>query len=64
MTNTKLPYSIQPGLDGKLYAVFADNYARDTYTGPYPVGYKAGQPASFGQFDNAYQLDKIEENNK
>lgn len=46
------------GHNGKLYAVFDNCGHREEYAKAYPERYKDCPIACFGQFDNAYRLDR------
>lgn len=50
---------IKTGLDGKLYVVFPNSYALEQYMRIDPMQrYRGLQVCSFGQFENAFCLDR------
>ncbi len=53
-------FDIKIGHDNKWYAVFPSNFEREDYAREYPLEVNNFQPASYGQFDNAYCLGNVE----
>ena len=59
MTTQNEPYEIKTGIDGKLYAVFANCDELEDLTKRSNL-FDDCRPACFGQFDNAFELARRE----
>ena len=49
-------YQVRMGHDGKIYAVFPNEYERWQFHNRWPHVFENCPPACFGQFDNAFEL--------
>jgi hypothetical protein len=56
MSRQPLPYKIEKGYDGKMYAVFPSSYDREQFNKRNPGELDLLPVACFGQYENAHCL--------